>query len=187
MNEPLLQPQIYVVCVDQNDYVMPTHNQWLDVTQPLEVLEQSINQLVANAKPFAQEWCITDSKDLGYGLNFESLAVIHERALFIQKHGHAFLAACLISYDLEMAKERFEYDYQGAYKSQVDFASVHFRACYGSNIPVEAWSHITVDYESFEQALFSCRENEEAASYRALALEGSVHVFRMQCIDGEWM
>lgn len=183
ISEGFLQPRIYVECVDADDYLIPGCGQWMDANQSPEVLEQAATQLLEHAKPWAQKWQITKTQDLGFGSSVvETLAMVHERALLVLAQGNAFIAACQISVDLEMAKWRLKNDYKGVYASQADFAALLVEA---GDYPVCLDGGIT---DPFLHYLFYGDESTETLPpYQAIVLDGLFYVFSMQCIDGEWI
>lgn len=190
-NERLLQPRIYVECVDEADNALPNScSQWINAARPLEALERATAQILAKAKPCAQRWRIKYAEDLGYdGYQedlFESLAEIHERALLVLEHEYAFIAACKISYNLEMAKKRFREDYQGSYENLADFAAIVFKEQYANSIPEAQWPFLNVDDEAFADNLF-CHDKKTNSSPPYIAVypgKGPQHVFiRRQSID----
>jgi antirestriction protein len=102
------------------------HGVWIDATEDTYDQQEKINEMLKTSPVGdAEEYAIHDHDGFEGCLvyEYEGLQSAHEKALFIQAHGH--LGAVMLAHmadDFEAAKTALEDNYYGEYESLSDYA-----------------------------------------------------------------
>lgn len=150
------------------------HGVWIDPTQDLEIISDEINRMLAKSSVTnAAEWTIYTYS--GFGSvplgEYESIELIHHKALFIRVYGEWSLK--LLEYyhdDVELAEEALVEHYQGKYDNELEFAiSLFDKEC---SVVIPDFVKLYIDYETFQKDIF---KND----YHSIEAAGEVHVFSL--------
>ncbi len=148
-----LSPEIYVACLSAyNNGIL--YGQWIDATQPVEIVREAIAQMLKKSPiPGAEEWAIHGSGDFGDTIKeYESLESVYAKSLVIEEYGSLGLEALNYFPEVEEAREQLEEHYHGEYDSPCAFATQLFDELYLDSIPEPLQSYI--DYEAFARDIF---------------------------------
>lgn len=162
-------PTIYVACLAayNNGFL---HGEWIDATQDIDEIYAEISKMLKTS-PFrhAEEFAIHDFEGFGDEQlsEYDSIEHVVKIAQFIIENGELG-GALLGNYTTEEAEKLLEDHYNGAYESEVDFASSIFEDCYANAIPENLKFYF--DYEAFARDLF-------INDYFSVEVNGKIHVF----------
>jgi len=177
------QPKIYVVCLSasQNN---KAYGIWINATQSVKEINQQIDYMLCHSpypNPGATRSYAIRCYEGFYNLNFDLNARIEDiqtQAVFIAKHGE--LGAKLIDYyegTLDAAEELINEGYQGAYESELEYATQLFNTLYLQGVPEHVRSYI--DYEAVKTAIFW-------HYFFSIELDNKTHVFFEHLGDPEF-
>lgn len=173
-------PRIYVASL--SDYnAGRLHGEWIDAAQELEVIEESVQAMMARSPaPGAEEYAIHDYEGFGplHLDEYLPLQAVARLATGIEEHGLAFAhwARGLDSIHLGDYLDRFDEFYRGTFGSMTEFAQETLDA-HGVDVeeigPEPLRPYLRFDTEAFARDL--------ALDYRVETdAEGRVHVFDLE-------
>ncbi len=161
-------PSLYVACKAAYKAGL-SHGCWMDATQDLEDLQEAIEQMLAESPIRGAERWMIQHHNFGCDIKpYEDLEALHEKAVFIEKHGALGVKLLDDCADVEDAQSALADHYRGEYPSEVAFTHHLLDVVHGLVLPDRLKAYI--DYQAFSSDLF-------ISEYRSLALENAVHVF----------
>ncbi len=164
-----LSPEIYVACLSAyNNGIL--YGQWIDATQPVEMVREAIVQMLKKSPiPGAEEWAIHGTQDFGDTIKeYESLESVYDKAVLVEEYGSLGLEVLSFFPEVEEATEQLEEHYQGEYDSPRAFATQLFDELYLESIAETVQPYI--DYEAFARDIF-------IDDYYVLKVGYQIHVF----------
>jgi len=163
-------PKIYFACLAAYN-VGIIHGAWIDVTQAVAAIHLEVQAMLADSPiPNAKEWMLHSNVKANILLIAKDANIeeIHNRAIFIQKHGELALALLMHYGDVEQAENAVIAGYCGKHGSELDFAMDEFQAFY-MDAPIEE-VHPYINYQAF-------LAQELKNKFLFLHIGGKVHVF----------
>ena len=152
--------RIYVACLaSYNAGIL--HGEWIDVTDDLEEMQESIDAMLSRSRqPDAEEWAIHDY-DAPFAIGeYSSLNEIHDTVAFIEEHDEPGIAALQLSSNGVEDAQTLMDGFHGAYDSMRDYAEEYAESCLG--VPDHIWPYFDVDalVRDLEMGLCVHRDND---------------------------